>query len=86
MPRNKTEDGTQYDFDSIKLMNITLMNITVVNEYNVNKINVTPTNVSRVFHVEVTWNDHFHVVSTWNTRGVYIGIRFSVQMVSSFCN
>ena len=32
-----------------------------------------PTNTSLVFHVEMTWNDIFDVVSTWNICGMFVG-------------
>ena len=32
------------------------------------------TNTPRVFHVETTWKRPFPRLSTWNTRGVFVGI------------
>ena len=34
-----------------------------------------PTNTPRVLHVGATWKRLFHVVSTWNTRDVFVGYR-----------
>ena len=31
----------------------------------------TKTSIQPVFHVQTTCKDRFHVVSTWNTRGVF---------------
>ena len=34
--------------------------------------NRNPTNTPRVFHVETTCKRPFHVISTWNTRDVFL--------------
>ena len=33
---------------------------------------VSVTNTRRVFHIEMMWKRGFHVVLTWNTRGVFV--------------
>ena len=35
---------------------------------------LSPANSSLVFYVEMTQNGRFHVVSTWNTRGMFVGL------------
>ena len=37
------------------------------------KTQVNPTNTPRVFRVELTRNDHFYILLTWNTCGTFVG-------------
>ena len=43
-----------------------------------------PTNTPRGFHVERRGNGRFHVISTWNPRGVFVGIVNALQQTSKY--